>query len=137
MPIHICPAVSFTLGWIGDVPAIISITWRDRESGARAAKESDKENIRRQAAAPGSSVKQSHIKNYEVLTKDVESPVLNKAENQFSGLLQTILSPEYRKAELDFEKIAEANISSENLLYDINKSLDNTIPGISVLDEPS
>ena len=79
----------------------------------------DKENLGYEGAG-GGNVKQKHIKNYEILTQDVNSPVINKAEyeSQFSGLLETIMSPEYKKAELDFEKIAQENISSENLLDD-------------------
>ena len=78
----------------------------------------DKENLGYEGAG-GGNVKRKHIKNYEILTQDVISPVINKAEyeSQFSGLLQSINSPDYRKAELDFEKIAQENIS-DNLLDD-------------------
>ena len=70
-------------------------------------------------------VKTRHLKKYESLTEanQLESPVLNKAETQFTGLLDTLLSPEYRQAEQDFERIAEANISTDNLLEGPEKSV--------------
>ena len=64
---------------------------------------------------------------YEALAAGqvMDSPALNKAESQFTGLLETILSPEYRQAEQDFQRIAEANISSDNLLDETGgKSVD-------------
>ena len=83
----------------------------------------DKENIPMEACTKrkvGKPVKPHHIQKYEALTDTVEleSPVLSKAESQFSGLTESLLSPEYKKAELDFDKIAEANISTDNILDD-------------------
>ena len=73
-------------------------------------------------------VKAKHLKKYDDLTeaRKLVSPVLNKAEYQFTGLLETILSPEYRQAEQDFERIADANISTDNLLDGIDKSEDRS-----------
>ena len=71
--------------------------------------------------------KSRQLRNYEALTagQDMDSPVLTKAESQFTGLLETILSPEYRQAEQDFQRIADANISSDNLLDETTeKSVD-------------
>ena len=50
----------------------------------------------------GKPVKPHHIQKYEALTDTVEleSPVLSKAESQFSGLMESLLSPEYKKADL-------------------------------------
>ena len=38
--------------------------------------------------------KAQHIQKFDDLADDVKSPVLQKAESQFSGLLESILSPE-------------------------------------------
>ena len=67
------------------------------------------------------------VNKYEALAAGqvMDSPALNKAESQFTGLLETILSPEYRQVEQDFQRIAEANISSDNLLDETDgKSVD-------------
>ena len=71
--------------------------------------------------------KSRQVKKYEALTAgpQMDSPTLSKVESQFTGLLETILSPEYRQAEQDFQRIADANISSDNLLDETTeKSVD-------------
>ena len=69
--------------------------------------------------------KAQHIQKFDDLADDVKSPVLQKVESQFSGLLESILSPEYKKAEVDFDKIAKENISSDNILDFADKSTDD------------
>ena len=69
--------------------------------------------------------KARHIQKYDDMANDVGTPVLHKAESQFSGLLESILSPEYKKAEQDFDKIAEENISSDNIIDLDDQSTDD------------
>ena len=69
--------------------------------------------------------KAQHIQKFDDLADDVKSPVLQKVESQFSGLLESILSPEYKKAEMDFDEIAKENISSDNILDFVEKSTDD------------
>ena len=85
---------------------------------------SNKENVDR--VRKTEKVKSKHVKKYEALAKDVGSPGMD-SETQFSGLLDNMFSPELRKAETDFEEIAQANISNDNIL---DTSADNLIEKI-------
>ena len=88
----------------------------------------NKENVKNNKK--NKKVKSKPVTKYEALAKDVGSPSI-EYESEFSGLLDNMFSPEFRKAEYEFEEIASANISNDNILDDTgNTSTDNLIDKI-------